>query len=393
LLVFEEIPGWQHIGDDDWKALSLSYVRGMIERDRNHPSIILWGVRINESPDNTDFYTQTNALAHLLDPSRPTGGVRNFQDSEFIEDVFTFNDFSNSVEKPKNLPHLVTEFNGHMFPTKTWDQEERQIEHALRHALIHEKAMALGSISGSIAWAAFDYNTHQQFGSGDRICHHGVMDIFRIPKWAANFYASQISPKQKIVLEPATIWAMGERDASVIDPLVIFSNCEDLEVFVGKHRIGEYKANRQDFPNLKYPPFMISMKTGNLSWGSEFPNLKIIGYIDSQEVISRELDANGLPHYLSVELDDSQLIADGADMSRVVIKLVDRFGNRIPFANTIVTLEVEGPIELIGQNPAVLMGGQIAVYLKAKAAVGIASILASANVIPPVKKSLELIAV
>lgn len=49
LLVFEEIPVWQFIGDNDWKALSLRDVEVMIERDRNHASIILWGVRINKS--------------------------------------------------------------------------------------------------------------------------------------------------------------------------------------------------------------------------------------------------------------------------------------------------------------------------------------------------------
>ncbi len=43
----------------------------MIRRDWNHPSIILWGVRINESQDNHDFYTRTNAMAHRLDPYAP----------------------------------------------------------------------------------------------------------------------------------------------------------------------------------------------------------------------------------------------------------------------------------------------------------------------------------
>ncbi len=52
LLVLEEIPGWQHIGDEDWQSLVVRDVRAMIERDRNHPSIILWGVRVNELPDH-----------------------------------------------------------------------------------------------------------------------------------------------------------------------------------------------------------------------------------------------------------------------------------------------------------------------------------------------------
>jgi len=49
LLVLEEIPGWQHIGDEPWKQISIDNVGRMIRRDWNHPSIILWGVRINES--------------------------------------------------------------------------------------------------------------------------------------------------------------------------------------------------------------------------------------------------------------------------------------------------------------------------------------------------------
>ena len=68
-------------------------VRRMIRRDWNHPSIVLWGVRINESQDDQDFYTRTNAVAHELILTRQTGGIRYFQDSELLEDVFTMNDF------------------------------------------------------------------------------------------------------------------------------------------------------------------------------------------------------------------------------------------------------------------------------------------------------------
>jgi len=67
LLVLEEIPGWQHIGDEAWKQVAIDNVGRMIRRDWNHPSIIVWGVRINESKDDHDFYTRTNALAHTLD--------------------------------------------------------------------------------------------------------------------------------------------------------------------------------------------------------------------------------------------------------------------------------------------------------------------------------------
>src|SRR5690606_33466395 len=93
LLVFEEIPGWQHIGGAAWKAEAVENVRRMITRDWNHPSIIIWGVRINESQDDHDFYVDTNRVAHELDKTRQTGGVRFITDSELLEDVYTMNDF------------------------------------------------------------------------------------------------------------------------------------------------------------------------------------------------------------------------------------------------------------------------------------------------------------
>ena len=61
LLVFTEFPGWQHIGDDTWKAQAVVNAEDMIRQYRNHPSIILWGVRINESPDDCLLYTSDAA--------------------------------------------------------------------------------------------------------------------------------------------------------------------------------------------------------------------------------------------------------------------------------------------------------------------------------------------
>jgi beta-galactosidase len=89
---------------------------------------------------------------------------------------------------------MITEFNGHMYPTKS-DQEQRQAEHVTRHLDVLNAAYRRpGRFAGAIGWCIFDYNTHKDFGSGDRICHHGVMDIFREPKFAAYAYASQCDP-------------------------------------------------------------------------------------------------------------------------------------------------------------------------------------------------------
>ena len=349
LLVFEEIPGWQHIGDEDWQGISLRDVEAMIKRDRNHPSIVLWGVRINESFDNTALYTRTNELAHQLDPTRQTGGVRFWQHSEFLEDVYTFNDFSNGVEEPLQTPHLVTEFNGHMFPTKSFDQEERLVEHALRHARIQDKQMGMANVTGAIGWCAFDYNTHMEFGSGDRICYHGVMDIFRLPKYAAYFYHSQIDSAQQIILQAATLFARGERSVGGIDPLVVFSNCDEIEVYLGKQIKGRYTPDREQFPHLPHAPFVI---TGiQMPWGShDYADLRLLGFINGEQVAEQQFDHKGLPARLELVLDADNLQADGADMTRLVFRITDKFGNRLPFTSQVVSFEIDGPAELVRRD-------------------------------------------
>lgn len=105
MLVFEEIPGWQHIGDESFKQVVLQDVRSMIVTDFNHPGIFIWGVRINESLDDDDLYLRTNELAHQLDPSRSTGGVRCYKNSHLLEDVYTMNDFCHA-ERP-GLKHFL----------------------------------------------------------------------------------------------------------------------------------------------------------------------------------------------------------------------------------------------------------------------------------------------
>ncbi len=371
LLVFEELPGWQHIGDEAWKEISKQELREMIIRDRNHPSIVLWGVRINESRDDHDFYTQTNAIAHQLDPTRQTGGVRYFQESEFLEDVFTFNDFSNDIKTPVHRPHLVTEFSGHMFPTKAFDQEERLVEHALRHARIQNKQMGMEEVAGAIGWCAFDYNTHREFGSGDRICYHGVMDIFRLPKFAAYFYKSQRDPRYGYVLEPASLLKFGERSGGGFDPVYVFSNCETVEIWVENQCRGTYMPDRENFPHLRYPPFLCQ---GFVNWGPHFSDIEFVGKVGGNVVIRKKVAGDGVSAALYLKADDKTLNADGSDCTRVVFGLTDKYGNFLPYSTGVVTLTIKGPGDIIGENPFALVAGRGAVWIRSRTRAGVIEI-------------------
>jgi beta-galactosidase len=373
LLVFEEIPGWQHIGDQGWKDLSVHYVEAMIRRDWNHPSIILWGVRVNESRDDHDFYTRTNQVAHALDDSRQTGGVRYRYDSEQLEDVFTMNDFQIPLRPPNRALYFNTEFIGHMYPTKRNDNVERIMEHTMRHARVHNQLASDGKYAGGLGWCAFDYNTHANFCSTDRICYHGVSDIFRIPKPAAGFYKSQCDPKEEIVLEPAFDWSRGDRDES-FNVAMVCSNCDHLKIYIGDRLVADVDPDRKTFPHLPYPPFVPNIRQGiNGPWG----DLKLEGYLKGKLVITKMMSGRGADRQLHVQPDDVELVGDGIDATRVVMRVTDEYGAVRPLANAAIVLNIEGPGEIVGDNPFALFGGVGAVWIKTKEAAGIIRLTAT----------------
>jgi beta-galactosidase len=387
LLVLEEIPGWQHIGDAAWKDISVDNVRRMIRRDWNHPSIILWGVRINESDDDHDFYARTNALAHRLDPTRQTGGIRNFEQSELLEDVFTINDFGFPLRKPNHPLYLNTEFIGHTYPTKSFDNTERLTEHTVRHARVHNQLASTPQYAGGLGWCAFDYNTHYDFGSGDRICYHGVADIFREPKPAAGFYKSQCDPQEEIVLEPAFRWAPGDESIG-FSKAVVCSNCEHLKFYVDDKVIAEADPDRTEFGNLLHPPFVVHLQPFRHAWG----DLRIEGYIHGKQAIVRRYSGKGIDQQFSVLPDDNTLLADGADTTRVVLRVTDEFGVIRSLAGGAIQLEIEGPAEIIGDNPFALVGGTGAVWLRAKEEAGRVRLTASHPVLGKRQVEFEIVA-
>jgi beta-galactosidase len=389
LLVFEEIPGWQHIGGKAWQQESIENVRRMIERDWNHPSIIIWGVRINESQDNHDFYAETNRLARELDSTRQTGGVRFITDSELLEDVYTMNDFilgqeempgrnrERVVLRPQSettglkhkVPYMITEYNGHMYPTKRFDQEQRQAEHVTRHLLILNAAAGDASISGSTGWCMYDYNTHRDFGSGDRICYHGVLDMYREPKFAAYAYASQGDPNGGVVMQPVTFWARGERNIGGVLPLIVLTNCDYIELKFGDYAPKRIYPDKETYPHLPHPPVIIDLRTVTPeefgSWGRLWRDGVITGFVDGEAVRTMTLYADPVPTTLQIAPDATDLVAGEKDCVRVILRALDQGGNILPFFDDPVAVSLEGPGRIVGPKLISFKGGAAGLYIEA----------------------------
>jgi beta-galactosidase len=436
LLVMEELPGWQHIGDKAWQDRALADLEAMIKRDRNRPSIVLWGVRINESADSPEFYAATNRLASRLDPDRQRGGVRNFARSEFLEDVYTYNDFSfdgkgRGVARARRIaggkrPYLITEHTGHMYPAKRRDGEERQAEHARRHARVLDAAAGEPGVSGAIGWCAFDYATHKEFGSPGKICHHGVMDSFRLPKFAAALYASQIDPGTRIVLEPASWFSVGERSALCTLPVEVYTNCDEIKLYRAGQFVGSFFPDRAEYPHLEHPPVIIDdfighridaegfsaanrnaflelaskamtkgfgnfniaeklkaglflVRTGlsvsavqelvcryGYNWAPGDSPLELVGFIKGREAIRRGFDPGSVAVKMELAIDAPRLTylpGDEWNAVRAVVRILDGAGNICPSVYEPVAVEVSGAARLLGPASISLAAGCAAFWI------------------------------
>ncbi|MCH5192931.1 MAG: glycoside hydrolase family 2 protein [Oscillospiraceae bacterium] len=432
LLVFTELPGWQHIGDQDWKDQACENVREMVMQYRNHPSIILWGVRINESQDDDQFYTRTNAIAHDLDPSRATTGVRYLEKSSLLEDVYAFNDFSHTgdnegarlkkdVSPDQEKPLLISECNGHMYPTKSFDPWQNRQEHALRHARVLDAAMSDGGHVGFYSWCMFDYPTHKDFGSGDRICYHGVMDAFRNPKLAAAFYASQ--GEEKPVLEIGSPMDIGDYPGGQLGSVYVFTNADEVELYKNGDYVTTFRP--QGWKALKHGPVLIDDTIGKLletnegfskskanmlrkclisagkhgltgmplkdkllmgfcmmrygmsfkdgydlygkyvgNWGGESTVWRFDA-VRKGETVASVTKCPSAKLHLELTPSHTELTeGDVYDMAAVRIRILDEHGAPAPYAQIPVILSVTGDIELVGPSAVTLEGGSCGTYIR-----------------------------
>lgn len=445
LLVFTEIPGWQHIGDEAWKEQAVRNVEDMVKQYRNHTSIILWGVRINESGDDDAFYRRTNAAAHRLDPTRQTGGVRAHKKSSLLEDVYTYNDFSHdgkhkgceskrAVTSDMEKPYLISEYNGHMYPTKSFDWEEHRAEHAIRHANVLNQVALEPDIAGSFGWCMADYNTHKDFGSGDRICYHGVLDMFRNPKLAAGIYASQ--QEKEPVLSLTSSMDIGEHPGCNRGDIWILTNADSVRMYKNGRLIKEYRKEDSHYKGLKHGPLLIDDFIGDAIEKNESFKPAQAKEIKNALNLTARYGLSNLPKsvYLTavklltvyhmkptqaVELYNKYIgdwggtstvyrfeaVKDGKvvktmvkeppkevklwaqadhqvlseehtyDVAAVRIRALDENGNVLSFFSEPVVLHTEGPIELIGGEIISLKGGMAGTYVKTTGEAGEAALV------------------
>ena len=172
-----------------------------------------------------------------------------------------------SVTPDTRKGYLISEFGGQNFPAKPFDDEAHRLVQALHFAAVLNDSIAQQGVAGSFGWCLADYNTHREFGSGDRICYHGVMDLFRNPKLSAAVYASQKTPRapSDIVLEVSSAMALGDLPGGVPGACWVFTNAESVRLYRGNDFVAEFAPDRRGrFAALPHPPIEINDFVGSL---------------------------------------------------------------------------------------------------------------------------------
>jgi beta-galactosidase len=360
LMVWEEPPGWQYVGDESFKAIFLQNVHDMIVRDRNRPSVIVWGTRLDETSSYPTLYGEARQLAYRLDGTRQTTGAMDTLDtSNWAEDVFAYDDYDssdgNAVLAPPvpGVPYLISEAIGALTgpPLYRWiDPSETLQTQARLHAQVNQVARANPQYSGVLAWTAIDYDSYVAYGRNwQSLRWPGVLDTFRVAKPGASFYRSQLSPSVTPVIIPAFFWDFGPNSppGGPGPGAILATNCDQLDVYVGDTLLTSATPDVTDYGNLPYPPVVVDLTVD----GSTQPGLTVVGYVGGVHVATLLMSSDTATDRLVLDLEDVTLTSDGSDATRLTFRAMDAYGNQRPYVSGDVTLSLSGPATLVGQNP------------------------------------------
>jgi beta-galactosidase len=356
IMVWEEPPGWGHMGDAAFQARVLGDVRDMVVRDRNRPSVVVWGTRLNETANYPALYAQARQIARACDGSRQTAGaVVSHITAGWAEDVFSYDDYHVTGGEPDLLPpvpgvpYLVSESVGALNPTYRWfDPPPVLANQAVAHALAHDQAQSGVRYAGLLAWAGFDYySAGRNRKNWNTLRTPGVIDTFRVPKPGAAIYQSQADPATRPVIVPVFFWDSRSAPAGPGPGSMFVTNCDRLEIFAGGTHLATATPDRGRFGHLARPPAFADLTVD----GGTLPDLRVDGYTGTRLAAVLLMSADTSRDQLQLTADDTTITADGSDVTRITFRATDAYGNHRPNVTGEVTLSLTGPATLIGQNP------------------------------------------
>ncbi|OFY46808.1 MAG: hypothetical protein A2X22_04935 [Bacteroidetes bacterium GWF2_49_14] len=379
ILVMNSIPGWQYFGDSAFCELSYQNTREMCRRDRNHPSVILWEASLNESVMPVDFMRKSHEIVHTELPF-PDIYTCGWIDS--VYDVFIparqhsvppyyWNNY------PKAKPLFIAEYGSWEYyaqnagfnqteftDLKPAERSSRQLRgygerQLLQQAYNFQEAyndILKGPSAGCSNWVMFDYNR----GYASDIESSGIMDIFRLPKFAYWFYKSQADD------DPVCFIASFNSAVSA-QYVRVFCNGDSVVLYRNGILIGSQKPDcNPPATNLPHPPFTFRMpafESGTLKAESYKQ-----GKISAKHTVTTAGEAANIS--LEADLSNKELKAGCRDIIFVYASITDLTGNVLNDSSLPIRFTVNGDGMLIGDNPVRAEAGIATILLKAGKSAG-----------------------
>lgn len=379
IMVMDAIPGWQFFGDDVFQNNSYQNIRDMIHRDRNHPSIVLWEASLNESQMSKSYMDKAHHIVHAELP---------------FTDVFSTGwiDYAYDVSNParqhakapdywkkykKNKPLLIAEYGDWEYYAQNagfnqkeyaglksearnsrqlrTDGQERMLQQALNFQEAHNDNL-YGPAVGDVNWLMFDYKR----GYASDIESSGVMDIYRLPKFAFYFFQSQYGPKpdDNSFGKPMLYIANNNNNASS-KTVKVYSNCDEVQLLINSKSVARQHPDKDQYSNnLAHPPF--TFVTDGLMPGK----LQAIGYINGKQVIETIRQVPDKPYAVKLNIDYSGKKITANDAVFIYATVVDAKGTQIPDAANKVTFSITGKAQIIGDKTVKAEAGVATMLLK-----------------------------
>lgn len=433
LLICIDVPKWtKQEGLLDEESVHKREFTKFVQAYRNYTSLILWSVGKIEKAD--EYEKQIHQILKQVDPIRAIGGGTQDESliDVYMYADHTYIDGGNGLENPdkvapnSEIPYLVIDHTGPVFRTKSFDTEERLTEYALRHMRILDEARESERICGVIASSFVDMAIPTYLEARRKTCYTGILDCDRQFKLPAYAYASQ--QDERLVMHVSS--NMQGEEGSVAGGIYVFTNCDKVKFYKDEICIGEFYPDKEEFPNLVHPPIYINdyigeslvteegyspkdaafMKTVLMAMATqdgelpldikgklllarfkshmdkeninrlyekyilahENPKTRYVfeGY-KGEEKVGTIIKGGYTPARIIAEAERHDLnLGKTYDTTRISIKVVDEYGNLLPYVNDVIRIETTGAVEIIGHTYQSLVGGTLAVYVKTKGEVG-----------------------
>jgi beta-galactosidase len=331
------------------------YLKRLVLRDRNHPSVISWsigneewGIEGNEL--GAKIAQSMQAYVKTIDTSRGITaaisggwqrGISNVIDIMGVNYVGQINTDQHHKEFPQQ-PMWGTEEGstratrgvyvkddaGHLLPA----YDARPYPHFKTIEEGWKYYMARDYLGGMFIWTGFDYRGEPTpYGWPTVISYHGMFDLCGFPKDVTGYLRSWWTKDTVLHLLPHWNWK-GEEGKE--KDVWVYSNCTEVELFLNRKSLGKKKMEP-----LSHLEWKVPYQPGTL---------QAIGYINGKKVRVTKRETAGEASRPVLAADRNSIRADGMDLSVITVSVADAGRRILPTAANGFIFEIEGPGRIIG---------------------------------------------